>query len=902
MLTTHAIVGREPELQQLREVIASTARPVVAFVEGDAGVGKTALLETVVGEASAAGALALRARPTAAETGSSFAALDDLLRPAIAGLPRLAEPQRRALAAALLLEAAIDPVDPRLVGLATLALLERLPSPVLLAVDDWQWLDAASAAVLAFVLRRLGPGGAKVIATVRRGEADDAVAGLVHSLPVDQAIELPVGPLDVAALGRLVQSRTGTRMSPPALGRLHEACEGNPLLALELVRAPGAEAATDIRRLLATRVGALAPDTRSALRHVAALAEPTPERVEAAIGSTGGLEAALAADVIVRDGARLRFSHPLIGAVVEERTPPGEWRAIHARLAELTDQPEQRARHLAAASDGPDEAVAAALEAAAGGAATRGATMAAAELAERAAGLTPDAGLRLRRLIAAADAALVVGDGQSARGSLDEVVARAKAGPLRADALRRLAQLVTDDSALSVAESALEEAGDDDALRAEVHLTACRFAIMGGEIPTALHHAEAGARHAEAAGASVALADALCSIAYLRHIAGEGVQHELLSRAGALERAGADRFDETALEILGMQLYTHGRLVESRRLLTEELERARARGRLDHEGMALMLLAELEVRAGRWQLADGYASRTLELTLGTESWNAEAAGHWTRALVDAHLGREEPAREHAETGRRQAAALGDLAFATRCSHVLGFVALSLGDADGAVRHLGPLPECEQRLGLGEPAAFCIGPDLAEALVLAGDLEAAREVQEELEARGRALGRTWAVATALRCRGLIAAVEGRSDDALADLQQAVKLHAEVPQPFDRARTLLVLGTAQRRAKQRAEARASLEAALAVFEVLGAALWAERARAEIARLGGRRSRDRDELTETERRIAELAAGGRSNREIAGELFVSERTVEANLTRAYRKLGVRSRTELARRLPTG
>ena len=185
-------------------------------------------------------------------------------------------------------------------------------------------------------------------------------------------------------------------------------------------------------------------------------------------------------------------------------------------------------------------------------------------------------------------------------------------------------------------------------------------------------------------------------------------------------------------------------------------------------------------------------------------------------------------------------------------------------------------------------------------MLAGDLEAARAVQEELEARGRELERPWAIATGLRCRGLIEAAAGRPEPALAALHEAVAVHADVPQPFDRARTLLALGATQRRAKQRGEARGSLEAALAVFEELGAPLWAERARAEIARLGGRRARDRDELTETERRIAELAADGRSNREIAGELFVSERTVESNLTRAYRKLGVRSRTELARRLP--
>jgi DNA-binding NarL/FixJ family response regulator len=148
--------------------------------------------------------------------------------------------------------------------------------------------------------------------------------------------------------------------------------------------------------------------------------------------------------------------------------------------------------------------------------------------------------------------------------------------------------------------------------------------------------------------------------------------------------------------------------------------------------------------------------------------------------------------------------------------------------------------------------------------------------------------------------LIEAAAGDPERALSTLREALEWHEQVAQPFNRARTLLALGTGQRRAKQRAGARRTLESALAVFEELGAVLWAERARAEIARLGGRRMRDRDELTETERRIAQLAADGRSNREIAGELFVSERTVESNLTRAYRKLGVRSRTELARKLP--
>jgi hypothetical protein len=288
MAASDAVVGREVELQRLRDAVESRERPLVVFVEGDAGIGKTALLDAIVAEAVERGSLVLRARPTAAEVESSFAALSDLLRPAIEGLSRLAAPQRRALAVALSLEEAVDPVDPRLVGLASLSLVEGLSGGVLLAVDDWEWLDAASAAVLSFVLRRLEPGGAKVLATVRSGEADEAVARLVRALPAEQAIELVVTPLDAGELGRLVHARTGAWMAPPALARLHQACGGNPLIALELVRAPGADAATDIRRLLAARLGGLSADTRAALRYVAALAEPTLEALEAAIDTRAG--------------------------------------------------------------------------------------------------------------------------------------------------------------------------------------------------------------------------------------------------------------------------------------------------------------------------------------------------------------------------------------------------------------------------------------------------------------------------------------------------------------------------------------------------------------------------------------------------------------------------------------
>jgi DNA-binding CsgD family transcriptional regulator len=895
MATASTLVGRDAELEQLREILQGDDPPFAVFIEGDAGVGKTALLDAVAADVRG---VVLRARPTAAEAASSYAALHDLLQPVIGGLDRLPAPQRRALAAALALEDSPDQVDPRVVALACRSLLAGLDGAVLLAVDDWQWLDAATLAVLSFLLRRLDGGEARAVATLRSGEADAPLARLIRSLPDGLALELRLAPLDRGALRELVHARTGEWLPPPALARLHDTCAGNPLLALELIRAPGAERATDVRRLLARRLAAVPPVTRERLRVAAALAEPTVE----AVGDEG-LEAALVADLLVRDGRRLRFTHPLIAAVVEERTPPSEWRSIHARLAEEARTPEQRARHLAVAAAGPDEQVAAALEAAASAADARGAPIAAAELAAQAAALTPDADVerRVDRLLLAAGAAINAGEGPRARPLLEEVLERTASGPRRAHALHKLAYLVENAGALAMAEAALDEAGDDDELCADIELSAALFAEMGGRPERARQLLESAAARAEAAGLTFLLSQALSALAFRRHIAGEGVQRDLLQRADALERAAPGRpRDDTALQILGLQLTVNGDFAEARELLVGELERARARGYLDHEHFALMLLTVLEIRAGRWELADSYARRCLELVAGTGVWNNEAAGHCNCALVEAHLGRVESARVHAETGKRQAAELGDFSFATLASELLGFLALSLGDAEEAVSQLAPVPARLAQMNERDPAISSMAPDLAEALVLTGDLDAAREVQAELEARGRELGRVWAIATGLRCRGLIEAAAGETERALSTLREALAVHEQVPQPFDRARTLLVLGSVQRRAKRRSESRATLETALAVFEELGATLWAERARAEIARLGGRRTRDRDELTETERRIAELAADGRSNREIAGELFVTERTVEANLTRAYRKLGVRSRTELARRLP--
>ena len=896
------IVGRESELESLRAfVCAEDGDAVLALIEGEAGIGKTALWTAAAEHARAAGATVLVARPSAAETASSYAALDDLVRPVLDRLQSVPELSRRALAAALLLEPSPGPPDVRAVAHGLLELLGNL-APVVVTIDDWQWLDGASGEVLRFAVRRL-PEGVRVMATVRTGVSDEAVAALVRELPDGGALELTVGPLGRDALREIVAARVGVALSPPALARLEEAARGNVLTAIELARAehdPGRANAIDIRRLLGARVAALPERARDVLRAVAALSAATDDLVARTVGESG-LEAALVADVIERDGERLRCSHPLLAVAVQDRTPLPAWRALHRRLAEVVDDIEQRARHLAEAAEAPDAATAAALDAAAEAAVARGAPIVAADLAERAGRLTPatEPDARLRRLLAASDMLVMCGDGDRAHSMLGALIAELPAGPRRAQALYRIALIGRDlELDAQLATQALDEAGDDDALRAEIYLVLAGCSISGG-VRAIIPYADRALEHAERAGDPGVLARCLSEVAFHRYSLGHGVQRDVLAKAAVLEEvAGVSRSPMSAVPTLVLQLALNGPFDEARPLLARELEDAVRTGNADVEAGLRMAATELEVRSGRLAEADAHAQRMLDLSVTTGISNYESAGRWVRALADVHLGRVEQAREQGELALGLAHDLDDRIFVVNIERVLGLLELSLGDAAAALRRLAPLPREEAALDIGEPMIFQLHADLAEALVLTGDLDAAAAAQAQLE---RHPAREWAVGTALRSRGLIRSAKGRHDEAIADHHAALRVLETAGQPLEHARTLLALGAAQRRAKHRSAARRSLESALAVFETIGAALWAERARAEIARLGGRRTADRDELTESERRIAELAAAGRPNRDIAAALFVSERTVESNLTRAYRKLGVRSRTELARRLPS-
>jgi DNA-binding CsgD family transcriptional regulator len=268
-------------------------------------------------------------------------------------------------------------------------------------------------------------------------------------------------------------------------------------------------------------------------------------------------------------------------------------------------------------------------------------------------------------------------------------------------------------------------------------------------------------------------------------------------------------------------------------------------------------------------------------------------------LADAHLGRVEEARAAAERGTALSTEIGEDCFWVLNQFALGFLELSLGEIARADAVLRPLPLRLVELGWDEPSLFPVWPNSIEALVSAGEHELAHEYLELYEERARRCDSPWAVATAARCDGLLRSAEGETDGALAAYERALEEHRRTPGGFERARTLLALGSAQRRARRLRDARDTLQEALAAFEQLGAPLWAGRARAELGRIGGR-TRSGDELTPAEQRVAALVAEGRTNKEVAAALVVSVHTVEAALTQVYRKLDIRSRTELARRLP--
>jgi DNA-binding CsgD family transcriptional regulator len=913
------LVGRRQELAAIDAFLGEDARGAAALVlEGEAGIGKTSVWREGVERARGRGFRVLTARPVGAEVRLSFAGLGDLLGEVVEEvLPSLPEPQRQALEAALLLAESRGSPDLRAVGVAFAGVLTALSrgSTVLVAVDDLQWLDRPSGQLLAFALRRLDGEPVRLLAAVRAEPGVGVPFELDRALGEARLQRLPLGPLSLGALYELVRARLGLTLQRAALVRLHETSAGNPFFALEIGRElvrRGLEPAPeqplpipgDLQALLRRRLARLPEPTRNLLLAASALPRPTVGLLEAALAPpeevAAALDRALRAGVIDLEGEEVRFSHPLLASVCYSDASPGRRRWMHARLTEVVDDPEARARHLSLAVDGADLHVAQALEQAAAHAAARGAPLAAAEYWEAAARFTPSDRLdeRGRHRKAAASARHRGGDLAGARVLLEDLVDEAREGPERAELLLLLARTRDDDLAAAIAlcNQALAEAGGDEALSSRIHGYLSLAISSASGFGAALVHARRALELAERVGDPELLAPALVTVAWGEQATGE-LTPGVVERTLALrEDAGLVSAFESSSVLRATWLATNDHLDEAREQLEAGLEQAAAAGGELALTTMLGILISIELRAGNWPRADELASQGCELheRRGLEVQGSEALS--SRALVDAHLGRVEQCRSASEQGAALAEAAGDEGFRLQNLSALGFLELSLGDFDAAAARLCEVTDrFASRGGNFSTIAWSVWTDAVEALIGVGALAEASTYLKKYEELARPFPSRWPAATAGRCHGLVAAAEGDLERARASMRKALVEHHGHHWPFDRARTLLALGAIERRAKQKRAAREALGAALLIFEQLGARLWAERARGELARIGGRASAA-DELTPAERRVAELVAEGRTNREAASLLVVSEHTVDSHLRRVYRKLGVRSRAELA------
>jgi DNA-binding CsgD family transcriptional regulator len=603
--------------------------------------------------------------------------------------------------------------------------------------------------------------------------------------------------------------------------------------------------------------------------------------------------------LVVEDDA-VRFAHPLLASVVYGRMGPLERRRLHAGLAADAVDPDVHARHLALSADEPDAATAARLEEAAGRARSRGAVDIAAEFGRHSVRLTPDAGTedRYRRALAQVADLAQAGDVGRAIEVSSRLIEELPPGPARAEALVQHSDLETDHPELVIAslERALEEAGGDGPLRRKVlqELGLSRFLCLGDLRGALVDVREAVTLVVQPGDARQSALTEAC-LAHLEAIAGRP-NPEVMARTVALE-------DELAAPRLAWRPRV---LLAKQRRWAGELEAARtlrAGGDSSTENQRpyrLYDLALIECSAGDFAAADELVKQGLEAARDAGDGFGERAFWYPLGVLQAWLGRAEAARETARRLLDRAEPLGDRLDVVASRRILGLAALAEGDYESAVQELGEGARLLREIGIGNPGFYPVLPDAVEALARTGDLTGAVELLEHLESQARSVGSAWAATVAERSHGLVLLSCGETERAASLLERAAASFDELGHRPDAARALLALGQARWRGGRRTLATEALEDAREQFAGMGAALWEQRASEELARVSTHRGTD--ELTPVERRVAALVVSGRKNREVAQELFLSIATVEAHLTRIYRKLEIRSRSELARALDEG
>lgn len=901
-------VGRTAECDRIELLLdaARHGRSGAVILRGEAGIGKSVLLRYAADRA--ADMKVLEARGVESESELPFAGLSELLRPALDDLDALSEAQSAALRGALALGPS-EASDRFAVYTAVVSLLAAAaePAALLCLIDDAQWLDSASAEALLFAARRLeAEGVALLVAAREEEEAGFEARGLEH---------LHLRGLDPEAAAALIAVHAPEPPVPEVAERLVCETAGNPLALAELSRLlsdgqlagrepigeplpAGASAERSFRR----RLGGLSERARKALLLAAAEAGgdlgPILAAARALGVETSAFEEAEAAGLVAVAEVRLSFSHPLVRSAAYSCASPAERRDAHRALSE-TFSDERRAWHLAAAAFGPDEEVARALEQAADSSRERRGYAAAAAALERAARLSPDEIPRAKRLFGAADAARHGGRTQQALRLLARALEGASEPQLRAAIKHARGRIELFHGRAQAAHGLLVAAAAgverlDSELAASMLADAALASLLAGDAAGAVETGRRARRMSQLEGGVAELITKLILGTALYRVGQVGEALQLVQSAATM--AESDRLEPEYRVHAAHVLTWAGDYARARALLRTVIDEIRTTGALGVLPFALYASSGLDSRTGRWISAYADASEAVRIATDTDNpfWRCHALG--CLALVEAGQGRDEQCRAHAFEALALARSL-DIEYPREIGDALGLLELGLGRPDEAIGHLEPVTRIAVEEAGGQPVlARASLPDLVEAYVRSGR-PPPKELVDGLAGPAEAAESPSFCALAERCRGLLAADE----EFDARFTEALRLHELAGMPFATARSALSYGERLRRSGRRVESRAQLRAALEIFLRLGAQPWAERAERELEATGESvRRRDAsvaEELTPQELQIALVVARGATNREAGAALFISPKTVEYHLGRVYRKLGVRSRTELAR-----
>jgi DNA-binding CsgD family transcriptional regulator len=900
------VAGRDAERDAAATFLAAAASaPAVLSMHGDAGIGKTTICRHVVAQARAGGFIVLECRPTPVEQTLSFVSLTDLLAivddTTLAALP---PPQRDALAASTLRAVPRgEASEPRVIGTGLAGVFRVLAArqPVLVVIDDEQWLDHPTYDALAFALRRVEQAPFGLLTSRRTGSP--GLPGLAAALPSPTwRRELHLEGMTAGAIFHVVVNELGLTLGRPTLVRITEASGGNPFVAVELAR-NGLLVPETLYSLTAERLAGLPEPAREAVLAVACAGRPSTTLL-AVLGLREPLRVAEDVGIVVVREDRVEFTHPLLASAALELASASAQQDLHGRLAEHETDPEARARHSALSTPYPDAQVAAALDEAVVSAVARGAAGTATDLARLAVERTEADSVvdGWRRRVRLAELLHMAGATTEAAEVLESLAEDCPPGPVKARGWLILTEVAYQTSsvrrALECAARALDEVADDVSVRVKSLLS---LATLSADP----HDRADYARKAQHSLDEAAIADpelrawALCEQVSADFYLGSGLDRGELDHALALERTGrAWRSNDQVAAIRPVLLKWSDHPGEAYDALVELRAKALDEG---NEGLVPYTLGHLSgvaLRLGRTDEAAALAAEHLAHAEsdGQESQRIQALVN--TASVDAHCGRLDAALVSSKQVLAWADAESDSWLEMSATGLLGFLALTRRDVGPARHWFDRWWAACQVAGVRDPGISRFHGDHIEALLADGAIVPAQERLSALEQSAEQAGRLSAQAVAKRCRGLICATTGDLDTAVGHLHEALTIHDAAPIPFERARTLLVKGVLHRRAKAKVEASRALTEALQIFVSVGAQAWGARAADELARVN-RRPSSTLELTASEQRIAELAASGLTNRQVAEQSFVSPKTVEANLARVYRKLGISSRAELGARM---